>query len=144
MLFDDMIPTSIFGWDTVLVVGVADEIMSKGHSAAFAEASSESRVAVIDSRVNNGDLDTLSGVLERLLDIIHTSHLMSRHQLGIGGVLLRDGRFGEKVAFDGPNALDTRDLGQIFASVARLDLDRGTVELAVLATHLERKVLSAV
>lgn len=111
--------------------------MTKSYSAAFTEASPESRMAVVDSRVDNGDLDTLTSVLERFLDIIHTSHFMSGCQLGVGRVFLREVRFGEIVAFDGPNALDTRDFSQVFTSVTGLDLNRGTVELAVLAANLE-------
>jgi hypothetical protein len=48
------------------------------------------------------------------------------------------------VTLNRPDALDTRDLGQILTSVSRLDLDGSSVELAVLAANLVRKVLTAV
>jgi hypothetical protein len=134
-----MTPTVVFLCDAILVKVVANKIIANANTAAAAEASSKSRVGVINPWVNDGDPDPLASVLERLLDIIHASHLVSERQVGLEGLLVGRFRFGERVAFDGPNALDTRDLGQVFASVTRLDFDRGAVEEAELGTNLKRK-----
>lgn len=130
--------------DAGLVKVVSDKVPTVTDTAALAEASSEGGVSVVDTRVDDTDLDALTSVLERLLNIVDTGHLVRGRQLRAGGILLGEVLLGELVTLNGPDALDAGNLGQIIAGVTRLDLDRGTVELVVLATDLKVETLTAV
>lgn len=95
-------------------------------------------MCVIDASINDADPNAFSTVLECLLDVIHASHFVSECQVRLRKFLVGAYGFGNGVTLDGPDTLDTRSVGQILASVSRLDLDRGTVENTELGMNLKR------
>jgi len=115
---------------------VTDEIPSIADTAALAEASTKSGVSVIDTGVDNTDLDSLSGELEGLLDVIGTGHGVGRGQESFDGVTLDSLGLANGEDLDGPDTLDTRNLGQVLTRVARLDVEGGAVEDVELTTNL--------
>lgn len=119
-----------------------DKIMTGDDTTAcaivYARASSKSWMCVIDSRVNNSDLDTLASVPERLSNEINAGHLVRGRQVRMKMFIVRMSTIGVLKSPDGPNTLDASHPRQVAAIVARLDLNRDAVEHAVLVTNIER------
>lgn len=120
---------------------VTNQIGTVGDQAASTEAAAEGRMKVVDTSVDNGDLDALAsnaGVPE-LVDLGH----QVRSEGVLGGITLGDnlldgaasivdGVLGDGVAADRVHGLDTRHgsnlAGQVLGLVEVLELEGSTLE----------------
>jgi hypothetical protein len=129
----------------VTVVGITDKVPTVLDTAVLAvagEASllgalgSESGMLVVDTGIDDTDLDALTGQLELSVDNVNTGHVVEGCGLrvsGLDGALLD---LGDRVEGDGPDVLDTGDGGEGVTVVARLDGNGSTVEDVVLVAEL--------
>ena len=120
---------------------ITDQIGTIGDQAALAEAAAEGRVEIVDTSVDNSNLDTLASNtgFSECVDLGH----QVRSEGVLGAVTLSDdlldgaasgvnGVFGDRVAADRVHGLDTghgTDLGgEVLGLVEVLELEGGTLE----------------
>lgn len=108
---------------------IADKVPSVPDATSFAKASAEGGVDVVNASVENTDLDTLAGVLECIVDIVDAGHGVGAVQLlGDCDLVLQDLGLAHGNDLNGPDTLDTGDIGQILALVASPDVIESVVE----------------
>lgn len=107
-----------------------------GEASLLGARGSESRMLVVNTGVNDTDLDALSGKLVLLVDNVDTSHGVERAKLSIGGLLLSLLDLGNTVLGNGPDVLDTGESSNVLTIVSRLDVNGSSVEDVVLVADL--------